>query len=226
MLQEKPYSEMKKNKQGYEIMLLRDQKGSTYAAIAQAYAMSIGKARQMYNKQKIKQIRLYIHRIARVLGRQTTAEINKVFIEVWNCYEDLACACAYMEKKYKEILTEYRKGEPGMPEAFIQALPPFKQKLSQKEVERVIEMREKEKASFKQIGKALRITQAKAKDTYDLYYHTQILQMVEALQEQAESNKEKMEIEHLCFHNNYSSKKRYDMLLAHSASMNRKNKDK
>ncbi len=79
---------------------------------------------------------------------------------------------AYLEKKYKDILTEYRDGEPGMPTQFVKSMPPFKPNLSKKTVARVVEIREVEKASFLAIAKELRMTQAKAKHTYEMFYHT------------------------------------------------------
>ena len=91
-------------------------------------------------------------------------------------------------------------------------MPPFKPKLSQKIVARIIEMEEAEKASFVEIAKEFRITRQKAKHTYDWYYHTKMLELMKILQEKTESEQEKGGIWEYCFRNNYSSKKRYEML--------------
>ena len=76
----------------------------------------------------------------------------------------------------------------------------------------VVEMREVEKASFITIGKKLRITQVKAKRTYEMFYHEQVLKLVKALQDKGESDKEKRAVWEYCFRGYRTAKKRYDML--------------
>lgn len=207
-----PYSELNQDKRAYKIMLLRDQHGNTFADIAKEFEISAGRAIQIYKKLKLKQIRLYINHIAAVLGYESTLQVKNVFDNAYECYQDRTYACAYLEKKYKDILIEYRDGEPGMPTQFIRNMPPFKPKMSQKTVARVIELRDVEKASFVTIAKELRITQAKAKHTYEMFYHKQVLALIKALQEKAESKEEKENIWNYYFRRYHSSKKRYDML--------------
>ena len=120
-------------------------------------------------------------------------------------------ACAYLEKKYKDILIEYREGEPGMPPRFIKNMPPFRRKLSKETIARVVELREVEKASFITIAKELRMTRAKARHTYDMFYHEKVLALFHDLLEKAESREEKETIRNY-FRGNYSAKKRYEML--------------
>ena len=148
-----PYSELNQDKRAYKIMLLRDQHGNTFADIAKEFEISAGRAIQIYKKLKLKQIRLYTNHIAAVLGYESTLQVKNVFDNAYECYQDRTYACAYLEKKYKDILIEYRDGEPGMPTQFIRNMPPFKPKLSQKTVARVIELRDVEKASFVTIAK-------------------------------------------------------------------------
>lgn len=207
-----PYSELNQDKRAYKIMLLRDQHGNTFADIAKEFEISAGRAIQIYKKLKLKQIRLYINHIAAVLGYESTLQVKNVFDNAYECYQDRTYACAYLEKKYKDILIEYRDGEPGMPTQFIRNMPPFKPKLSQKTVARVIELRDVEKASFVTIAKELRMTKAKAKHTYEMFYHKQVLELINALQEKAESKEEKEDIWNYYFRRYHSSKKRYDML--------------
>ena len=212
MLKEKPYSEVQEDRRAYEMMLLRDQQGKTFTDIAKEYEISAAWAVQKYNRLKIKQTRLYINHIAAVLGHDSASQVEKVFRNIYECYQDMAYACAYLEKKYKDILMEYRDGEPGMPAQFIRDMPPLKPKLSKETVARVIELREVEKASFITIAKELRITQAKARHTYEMFYHKQVIALIKALQEKVESKEEKETIWNYYFGRYHSSKKRYDML--------------
>ena len=212
MLKDISYSVLKKDKRAYEIMLLRDQYGKTFTDIATEFELSVTRVTQIYFRLKVKQIRLYINHISVVLGYDSTSKIWKVYNEAEECYQDYSYACAYLEKKYKDILTEYRDGEPDMPAQFVKSMPPFKAKLSQKMIARVVEMRETEKASFTAIGKELHITPAKAKRTYEMFYHTQALKLVKDLQDQVESDKEKKDIWNYYFREHRSAKKRYDML--------------
>lgn len=213
MLKDIPYSILKQDGRAYEIMLLRDQYNNTFTDIAKEREISVARVVQIYNKIKMKQIHLYINHIAVVLGYESTSQVRKVFNDADECYQDRTYACAYLEKKYKHILTKYRSREPGMPTQFIKSMPPFKPKLSKKTIARVVEMRDVEKASFVAIAKELRMTQAKARHTYEGFYHKQVLELIRALQEKSESNEEKMAIWNYYFRGNNSSKKRYDMLI-------------
>lgn len=213
MLKDIPYSVLKQDVRGYEIMLLRDQYGITFTDIAKEYEISVARAAQIYYRLKVRQIHLYINHIAIVLEFESTSPIRKVYDEAYECYQEWSYACGYMEKKYKTILTAYRNGEPGLPVHFIKSIPPFKLKLSKKTVARVIEMREVEKASFAAIAGELRITQAKAKRTYDMFYHKQVLELIRALQENADSHEEKMAIWDYYFRQNISCKTRYELII-------------
>lgn len=212
MKKDASYNVLKKNERAYEIMLLRDRHGNTFANIANAYGISKERAKQIYYKHKTRQLYLYLNRIALTLGHQTTDEVMKIYKQAEDCYQDIAYVCAFLEKKYKAILTEYRQGEPGMPPQFVRSMPPFRSKTSKKEVARIVEMREAEKASFTKIAKELRMTPAKARHTYDWYYHEQVVELLEALQEKAASKKEMADLWDRYFKNNYSPKRRYDML--------------
>lgn len=207
-----PYSILKQDERAYEVMLLRDQHGNTFADIAKECEISVARVAQTYNKLKVKQIRLYINHIAVVLGYEGSSQIRKVYDNAYECYQGWSYACAYLEKKYKSILDEYRGGEPGMPIQFVRSMPPFKPKLSKETIARVIEMREVEKASYIAIAKELRMTPAKAKHTYEWFYHKQVLAFIEVLQKEANSYDEKMAIWEHYFKEYKTSKKRYDAL--------------
>ena len=207
------YSVLKEDRRSYEILLLRDHYGNTFADIAREYGISYMRVRELYSRIKIKQIRLYIKHISIVLGHKSTVEVGMDFEAANECYQDYSYACAYLEKKYRDILEEYRRGEPGTSEGFIKNLPPLK-KLSKKTISRIVEMREREKMTFIMIAKKLSITPEKAKDTYYMFYHRQVLDFVEALQSKAESDEEKAAIVHYYFGNNLSAKKRYELMMS------------
>jgi len=217
MLKDIPYNLLKKDERAYEIMLLRDQHDNTFKDIAKEYEISIARVIEIYRRTKVHQIRLYINHISIMLDHENTSQIGKVFNDANECYWDRTYAAAYLEKKYADILNEYRAGEPGMPMHFIKNMPPYKSKLSRKAINRVIEMREKEKASFKKIGNALRITQAKAKRTYDWFYHVKVLAIIEDLQKKADSYEEERAIRDYYFRKYNSPKRRYDEIIKNQA---------
>lgn len=213
MLKDIPYSKLKQDGRAYEIMLLRDQYNNIYADIAKEYKMSVAWVTGKYNKLKVKQIGLYINHISIMLGYQNNAQIRKIFDDAYECYQDRTYACAYLEKQYKDILTEYRDGEPGMPVRFIKSMPPFKPNLSKKTIARVIEMREVQQASFVTIAKKLRMTQAKAKHAYEMFYHEQVWDRIKILEEKAGSVEERDAVWHHYSGRKKSYKKIYDLLI-------------
>lgn len=202
------------NGRAYEIMLLRDQYENSFSAIAEVYGISSARARQSYHKTKAKQAFLYANHIAVVLGYKNSAPIIKVFHSAYECYQDLAYACAYLEKEYADALTEYRDGEPGIPRAFVKKLPPFREEITGGEIKRVVSRRETEHATFRQIAETLDVTPEKAEKIYDHFYLEKVAAMVKALRAEAENEEEQRTIWDRCYCKNLSSKKRYEMLCA------------
>ncbi len=80
---------------------------------------------------------------------------------------------------------------------FIRGLPPYKPKLSEETIARVVALRKEEKASYSAIAKTLRMTPEKAKRTYDWFYHKQVPGLIAALEEKAGSREEKEAISEL-----------------------------
>lgn len=209
-----PYSELKKDRRAYDIMVLRDYYNNTFTDIAKDYEMSFIRVRQLYSRTKIKQIRLYIRHISIALGHENTTQVRKVFEIANECYQDYLYACAYLEKEYKDILSEYRAGEPGAPELLIKKLPPLKRRLNKKTISRIIEMRETEKATYDMIAKKFHITPEKAKRTYDLFYHQKVLEHVDALEKKAKDLDERAAIYRRYFGKGRKSPKNtYEMIL-------------
>ena len=207
-----PYSILKQEDRSYQIMLLRDQEGKPFPGIAKRFGLSPSRARKLYYRIKIKQIRLYLNHIAAALGQENASQVYKIFDSAYESYQSWEFACAYLEKEYPEILREYRDGEPGAPLQFIQSLPPLKPKLDKKTVLRLVELRETEKLPYREIAERLKITPGKAKYTYDWYYHEQELALLDGLAEQAGSQKEKSAILEYYYQTYRTPKKRYEAL--------------
>ena len=207
-----PYSVLKDEGRSYELMLLRDQHGNTYSDLARKYGLSPTRVSELYYRIKRRQIKLYITHISAALGNENTSQVWKVYHDAFQSYQDWTDACAYLEKRYRAILTEYRAGEPGMPDRFLKAIPSLRPKLSKKTIARIIELREAKNASFVAIAEELRITPAKAKEEYDLFYHQKTLALLAKMQEKAGSAEEKAAIWQSCFSEDQSAKKRYEAL--------------
>lgn len=211
MLKDIPYSVLTKDRHAYEIMLLRDQYNNTYTDIARDYKISTSRVVQLYSRIKIKQKRLYINHISIVLGYKSTTLVSQVYDAAYECYQDRAFACAYLEKKYERILTDYRDGDPGMPIRFIQNMPPLKT-MSQKTINCIVKMREHDNLSFVKIAEELHITRAKAIHTYKMYYYEKVLAFINLLQEKAESDEEKSAVWTKYIKDLRFPKQSYDML--------------
>lgn len=194
--------------------LCRDQTGNSFSAIAKECGISAIRTVQLYDRMKMRQIRLYSRHISIAPRYESTAKIGREYLAAYDFYQGLPYACAYLEKTYRDILEAYRAGEPGMPRPFLDALPPLRQGLTQEEVSRVVEMRETEKAPYAAIAKELSITPEMARYTYDLFYHRQILAHVQTLQKDAKGTEEREAIWLRYFGGNLSPKRRYDRMLA------------
>lgn len=208
-----PYNTLKQDERAYEIMLLRDQRELTYAAIAKAYKRSVTWVTQKYKKAKTRQKEMYIRHIAIVLGHPNTEQIRRIYDAAYASYRSRAYASAYMEMRYQDILTEYRAGEPGMPRHFIEDLPPLMPEPSEETVARIVELREAQNASFIAIAKALGMTKEKVKRTYDGFYHAKVIAIIKSLQDKTENDTVKDEIGHRFFSGEISSKKRYERMM-------------
>ena len=212
MLKDIPYVLLKQNERAYEIMLLCDQHSNTFSDTAKEFGLSVSRIRQIYNGLKIKQKRLYINHISIVLGYDDCTQVEEIYNQAYEFYQSRTYACAYLEIKYREILAEYRKGEPGMPVEFIDNMPPLRDELTAEETEHIIKMREEKKQSFAETADELHITSEKAEEVYDRHYRTKTFELMHFLQDKAKSRQEKDAIWDYCINNSYSSKRRYDMI--------------
>ncbi len=209
-----PYSVLKEDERTFRIMTLRDQYGNTFQSIGKEYGISVARVVQIYHRTKIRQARLYINHISIVLGYEDTSKIRKVYEQAYNWYQEREYACAYLEKQYKDILDEYRCGEPGMPQWFMKSMPPLRPELGKKAIARLIEMRENKKMSFAAIAKELRITPSKARHTYESFYHQKVVEIIKDLQEKEGNCREKTDIWERYFKGTVSAKRLYEELVS------------
>lgn len=213
MIEDLQYNTIKDNARSYHIMLLREQHGKSFSDISGDLGLSKARTALIYSSLKSKQIMLYINHISAVLGYDDISRIRNVFCTAYECYQDKISACAYLEKEYKDILIKYRNGEPGMPEEFLAELPPLTPPLSEENIARIVELKEKKKTAFSKIAKELNITKQKAERTYNTYYHKLTFETLNKLCAKIDGKEEKEAVWDYCFRNNYSAKKRYDMLI-------------
>ena len=200
-----PYSELTKDDIAYEVMLLRDLYDNTYSDIAKEHGVSNTAVVNVYSRIKIKQLRLYARHLAIVHGHENTDAFS--INAVYDCYWDFRYVAAYFEKEYGDILTEYRAGEPGMPEQFIATLPPLINELSAEDIDRLIRLREDDKKTFPAIGKELLLSEARAKREYELFYHRKVLTAIDEIKEKTGDDVSGHYLELRC-----GSKKQFEMI--------------
>lgn len=75
MLNALPHDVLLKNKKAYDIMLLREQNGSTFTDIAPKYKRSAARVTQIYARIKVKQTRLYRYYIAMIFGYEDDSKL-------------------------------------------------------------------------------------------------------------------------------------------------------
>ena len=99
-----------------------------------------------------------------------------------------------------------------MPAQFLKSMPPFRAYLRKNTIIRVVEMKETGRASFPEIAQKLHMTPAKAKHTYDWFYHKQVLAIFQEASKKLETREEKTALWEYCFERYNTPKKRYEAL--------------
>ena len=94
--------------QQYEVMLLREHEKQTFKEIGARYGLSSTRARQLYNKAKLIQERLYLAAIY----AQFSKKIYRKYEVVRARYNDRRIEIAFLEETYTDILEPFREGEP------------------------------------------------------------------------------------------------------------------
>lgn len=201
-----PYSSIKENERNYKIMLLLDEGTHTSTDVGGMLGMSPPQVQNIYRQMKRKEVRLYCDFLASHANGD--ANYYAIRLAAYNCYVDSKCVAAYFEKEYADILAEYRAGEPGMAQEIIDSLPPLREQFSKRTIARVVEMREAEHKTFAAIGKRLRMTDKKAQDLYQHYYHEKGMSLMEIIERKTGEN-----VQMKYFLAVRSAKRRYEMLM-------------
>lgn len=181
MLSDIPYKKIVDFGRKYDVWVLRDVYGNTFADIAREYGVSVACILNDYQKILSLKSRYYINHLSIVYGYQDTENFKKIWIDAINCYYGKKYVVAYFEKEYADVLSEYRQGEPGMPEQFLRDLPPFRNEFSKQTVSSIIRLRETNGMTYAAIGKRLHMTKEKAENLYNHHYHILFHQLSEKL---------------------------------------------
>lgn len=181
MLNEIPYKKIMEHGRRYEVWVLRDIYENTFADIAGEYGVSVACIMSDYEKILLLKMQCYVNHLSLVYGYEDTAHFRSIWSSANDCYCSRKYIVAYFEKEYAAILSAYRNGEPGMPERFLQDLPPLRTKFSKQTVSSVIRLRETDGMTYAAIGKRLRMTKEKAEHLYNSYYHNLYYTLTEKL---------------------------------------------
>lgn len=205
------YNVLKEDPREYAILLRRDQNGAAWKEIAREFGLSPTRVAQIYRKMKLRQIRLYIRHVSIVQGCGLV-QVPKVYNKALEWYQSLACTCAYLEKKYPNILARYRQGDrhaAGVCRKHAALPAQAGQRRGRKHRSAA---RGKEGPVYGPCPGAA-LTPEKAKHAYDGYYHARVLKIVKELEALAESEEQKRALRDAVFQSAGTPKKRYDLLM-------------
>lgn len=211
MLNDIPYKNIINNGRKYNVWVLRDVYDNTFSDIAKKYGVSVGTIVDNYNKILWLKVKYYVNHLSIVHGYENTAHFSKIWRSAYECYASAKYVVAYFEKEYADILSEYRNGEPGMPERILRNLPPFRNEFSKHTISSVIRLRETNGMTYAAIGKRLRMTKEKAGDLYIHYYHVLYYELSNKIME-ITGDKNLRDKYDEAFHIGYA-KKKYDCLV-------------
>ena len=211
MLREIPYKKILDNGRKYDVWLLRDLYDKTPHEIASEYGVSVSCIISDYKKILLLKIQYYVNHLSLVHGYEDTEHFRKIWGSASGCYRGKKYVVAYFEKEYADILSEYRDGEPGLPEQFLQALPPLRMEFGKRTISRVIRLRETDGMTYAAIGKRLDMTKEKAEYLYNFHYYALYAALTEKLIVKTGNNDLRSK-----YQKNFqvgSGKKKYDCLL-------------
>lgn len=143
----------------YQIVILRVEQGKTYREISEIFHISTSRAMQKY--------RLFLRRISEAYIKYITektedTDFQSHIKDVGNFYFNNLYMIAYLEKTYKDVLYDYRKGEPPI---FTIKVPKFR-KISLSMKKKVKMARDIEKKTFFKIAEELDLTKEKVERLY------------------------------------------------------------
>lgn len=183
MLSDIPYKNIMDNGRKYNVWVLRDVYDNTFADIARKYGVSVGTIISNYQKMLSLKLKYYVNHLSIVYGYENTVYFREIWKNAFDCYCGRNYVVAYFEKAYADILSEYRNGEPGMPERILRTLPPLRNRFSPQTISNVLRLRETSGLTYAAIGKRLHMTKEKAEDLYNYHYHILYYQLSEKIME-------------------------------------------
>lgn len=183
MLSDIPYKKIIDTGRKYDVWVLRDVYDNTFSDIAREYSVSVCTVVGDYNKILSLKIKYYVNHLSIVHGYEDTAHFRKIWGSAYDCYRGMKYVVAYFEKEYADTLSEYRNGEPGMPERILRDLPPLRNEFSKRTINSIIRLRETGGMTYAAIGKRLRMTKENAEHLYNGHYHNLYYQLSEKLME-------------------------------------------
>lgn len=183
MLSDIPYRSIMDSGCKYDVWVLRDLYDKTFAAIVREYGVSVAAVISSYERVLFLKTECYVNHLSIVHGYENTAYFREIWRSALDCYCGRNYVVAYFEKEYADILSEYRNGAPGMPERFLQALPPLRNQFSKQTISSIIRLRETEGLTYAAIGKRLRMTKEKAAHLYNHHYHALYYRLSEKIME-------------------------------------------
>ena len=181
MLNDIPYKNILKYERRYEIWRLHDVDNNSFAKIAKKYGLSVDTITSDYYKILSLKLNYYVNHLSIVHGHIDTTYFKKISLKAYECYRGMKYVLAYFEKEYAAILSEYRNGEPGLPEQFLLDLPPLREGFRKRTISSLIYLRETKGMTYSAIGKRLRLTKEKVTDLYNHHYHVLYCQLLEKL---------------------------------------------
>lgn len=143
----------------YQIVKLRVEQGKTYREISEIYHISNARAVQKY--------RLFLRRLSEAYVKYITektedANFQSHIKDVRDFYWNNLYVIAYLEEKYKDILYDYRRGEPPI---FAIKIPKFR-KISSSTKKKIEMAKDIEKKTFIRIAQELDLTKEKVEKIY------------------------------------------------------------
>lgn len=171
-----PYTTLKENPKNYKIMLYREQYGLEKTAAR--FNLSKKRLTEIYDQMKWLQAQLYAGHMAVVLGHESADIMFTILKYVNHCYQNYTYTAAYFEKTYPDVLAEYRNGEPGMSQEFLQKLPPFHYALPEEIIYIIVDMKDKKGLPFEKIADCFQLTPEKVKYEYHSFYHKMVCETI------------------------------------------------
>lgn len=172
------------NSLNYQILEMRLCQGKSFSEIANIFNRNISTVRQRYQTFSWSLYKCYLWYL-KSIGFHIDA------LDIFDFYENISNAVAYLEKTYSEPLNIFRAGRPPLFLEGVKDFVPYR-KLSERQLlnleKKIVEARENQNRTFVDIGKNLKITSEKTRWIYDYYYHKKVLEAIRRIELNIDTN--------------------------------------